>query len=323
MRTPTVTDDDRLNALIDALRDPETREHTIRQLPEDPRLIDPLTDVLRSGDAGRALAYKARQYAVEALARYDDPRILPALTIALHDDHSAVKVSAAQALAERDDPQAVAPLLEILDDESEAVRTAVVSALGTIGKRHPVSVEPVIARLADHDDAVRRATNDALLNLGVQAVPPLVDALDHPNSTVRGAAATLLGELGDQRAMESLRSASYDDASEWVRSRAKEALKKFGVLDEEEQREAYNLPSPQDTLEVLRKRGPQAWPSLQETPQPPEPPAPPTPDPDSMSAEQIQDMLDQLDMRLMNGEISEATYQRLVERWQRRLDARD
>ena len=30
-------------------------------------------------------------------------------------------------------------------------------------------------------------------------------------------------------------------------------------------------------------------------------------------------MIDSLDMKLMNGELSEATYQRLLEKWQARL----
>jgi hypothetical protein len=35
--------------------------------------------------------------------------------------------------------------------------------------------------------------------------------------------------------------------------------------------------------------------------------------------EEIQAMIDGLDVKLMNGEISEATYQRLLEKWQARL----
>jgi uncharacterized membrane protein len=36
---------------------------------------------------------------------------------------------------------------------------------------------------------------------------------------------------------------------------------------------------------------------------------------------EIQALLDSLDMRLANGEISEAAYNRLVEKWQARLQA--
>jgi membrane protease subunit (stomatin/prohibitin family) len=39
--------------------------------------------------------------------------------------------------------------------------------------------------------------------------------------------------------------------------------------------------------------------------------------------EEIQAAIDQLDMRLMNGEISESIYNRLMEKWQNRLDALD
>ena len=42
-------------------------------------------------------------------------------------------------------------------------------------------------------------------------------------------------------------------------------------------------------------------------------------DPDTMTVEEIQVLLDNLDLRLANGEISEATYQQLYARWQNRL----
>jgi len=34
----------------------------------------------------------------------------------------------------------------------------------------------------------------------------------------------------------------------------------------------------------------------------------------------IQSLIDNLDLRLANGEIDQATYNRLVEKWQKRLD---
>ena len=38
------------------------------------------------------------------------------------------------------------------------------------------------------------------------------------------------------------------------------------------------------------------------------------------SRDEVQALIDNLDMRLANGEISESAYERLVEKWQKRLD---
>ena len=43
-----------------------------------------------------------------------------------------------------------------------------------------------------------------------QAVPVLIDALNHENHSVRGTAANALGNIGDQRAVKPLEDASND-----------------------------------------------------------------------------------------------------------------
>lgn len=47
----------------------------------------------------------------------------------------------------------------------------------------------------------------------------------------------------------------------------------------------------------------------------------PTPSSNPQTKEEIQALIDNLDAKLMSGEISEATYQKLVDKWQQRLDS--
>ncbi|MFW5696344.1 MAG: HEAT repeat domain-containing protein [Phototrophicaceae bacterium] len=172
----------------------------------------------------------------------------------------------------------------------------------------------LIADLAAPTDQTRRAAFDALAARGAQAVESLIDALTSPDSTIRASAADLLGEIQDERAVQPLYETATTDSSRWVRSRAESALAKFppGSVPLPGEREP-SFPARPDTLEKLRSRKPD-WPTLGRPPT-----SSPSADPASFDAQQVRAMLDQLDMRLASGEISEATYNRLVERWQARL----
>src|SRR5215831_1185272 len=59
---------------------------------------------------------------------------------------------------------------------------------------------------------------------------PLVAALDDRNSSVRGAAAMALGNLGDVRAVTHLERVVSSDASSHARNQARQALLKLGVV---------------------------------------------------------------------------------------------
>ena len=59
---------------------------------------------------------------------------------------------------------------------------------------------------------------------------PLVAALDDRNSSVRGAAAMALGNLGDVRAVSHLERVVGGDASSHARNQARLALQKLGVV---------------------------------------------------------------------------------------------
>jgi hypothetical protein len=316
--------DDRLESLLAALENPQTREDAVKQLAAlgDPRAVEGLGAVLRSEGGGHALAYRSRQLAAEALGTLNDPAAVPHLIAVLEDDNARVRLSAVQALGLLRDQRAVGPLTALLGDGNAQVRAAGIQSLALTGAAHPEADLPqdvMIALLADPEDAVRKAAFAALKTLGAQAVPMLIDALRHSNSTIRGAAADLLGQLQDERARDPLRDIAYTDSSKWVRSRAQAALEQFppGEYDGPRARRNVSLEPPPDTIQLVRSQGP-AWPSLRGE-RPPAQPPPAMPDPAQMNADQVRQILDQIDIRLASGEITEETYRRLVERWEARL----
>jgi len=172
--------------------------------------------------------------------------------------------------------------------------------------------DALIQLLADGDDTRRRAAEDALIKLGPDVVISLIDTLDLEDSTLRGAAADLLGAIKDERALDALQEVSRIDSSRWVRSRAEKALSQFPSGSTAATQETPALTPPSDTLQQVRAQAAE-WPSLRDKTAPPE-----NAD-DAMTAEQIRALLEQLDARLAKGKISEAAHQELYARWATRL----
>jgi HEAT repeat protein len=308
-----------IDALIAALDDRGRQREAIKALGAmgDPRAIDPLARLLRTEEQGNALAYRLRQLAAQALGEIGDATAVTPLRHALADSHSAVKVAAARALGMVGSTNALPDLVETLDDESPDVRSAVLRTLGNIHAQQPIDLHPVSAMLADMDDSVRQTAQTVLAGAGESAFEVLAEALTHHNSTVRGAAADLLGQLGLEASREPLNQVLLSDDSRWVRSRAEAALQQLPGGPNTHQDDDLNIARPQDTIAKIRRQRAD-WSHLTNRGQP----QTPTPtDPDAMTDDQIRALLDQLDVRLVNGEISEATYQRLYDRWSARLSS--
>jgi len=277
---------------------------------------------------------------------------LHALKNALYHDSAMTRRNAVMQIAEVGTLEAVPPLVDTLADPAPDVRAAAAEALATLALTHPVDVLPLTKLLADSSDRVREAATHALIAIGVGAVDELLHVLaDDSNSTVRGAAADVLGEIGDDRTIDPLKAAYSGDPSNWVRSRARLALAKFGlslpestvqnpgravpIRTERILRAGGAINPPEDPIDLIRKQTTVQWPSLNDRPpvgegsmldqaravyEPPQPPPAPQPStPAGPTAADIRTMLDQLDVRLATGEITEATYERLVARWEARL----
>ncbi|WP_230742336.1 HEAT repeat domain-containing protein [Methanooceanicella nereidis] len=87
-------------------------------------------------------------------------------------------------------------------------------------------ISSLIRSLADHNMSERSA--ESLINMGRQAVQPLIVALKDPNMDVRGNAAWILGSIRDERAIEPLIGMLKDEELE-ARVVAGVALIKIGM----------------------------------------------------------------------------------------------
>lgn len=141
--------------------------------------------------AARALGNMAPAKATE---------VVPALAGALKDDNTTVRLTALAAL-ERYGPKAaraVKPLAEMIDPKQDVkMRLGAIRTLMAIGKEAQPATAAVVRALADPDSAVRAAAATALGQLGDlndAARKALAKALDDPDSAVRQAVSdTLLG----------------------------------------------------------------------------------------------------------------------------------
>jgi HEAT repeat protein len=151
---------------------------------------------------------------------------------ALKDGEAEVRIGACLALGSFKDPSIfddIAALL--LDDPKIEVRQAAARGLGNT--EHPAALPYLLEALHDSFWWYEReyAAGDLLLaieKLGETAVEPLIEALGNKEGTVRKFAATLLGRLGDPRALEPLSMALYDLHHE-VGKACAEALAHFGA----------------------------------------------------------------------------------------------
>lgn len=278
-----------------------------------------------------AMAYKDRRAAIQALAEIGDPEAVKFIGFALEDESTMVKIAAANALGKLGEPESVDTLITAMQDSNDEVRHAAIEALAAISTVKPIPIDGLIPLLADPNDEVRRIVEDLIEGLNPNLTMGfLLTALEDPNSTIRGAVAEILGELEDERARAALQRIYDNDSSQWVKGRAKWALDQLPKPDfPQVQRDKPAPPPPKSALEIMREQKP-SWPSLggkqplqdwDDQQEDTKPEASPQASGGGMTREQVQAILDQLDVRLVNGEISEATYNRLHQRWQDRLES--
>jgi HEAT repeat protein len=183
-------------------------------------------------DALHGEYFTVRSLAALALGKIGDPKTIQPLLGALKDNEDEVRIAACLALGMFKDPSTFDDITNILlDDPKIEVRQAAAKALGNT--QHPAAVPYLMEALHDSYWWYEReyAAGDLLLaieKMGVSAVNPLIEALQDKEGTVRKFAATLLGKLGDVRAIEPLGMAIYDLHHE-VGKAASEALARFGV----------------------------------------------------------------------------------------------
>jgi HEAT repeat protein len=194
---------DEIEIQIDLLKDPDwvVRREAAITLGEmgDERCVEPLCRALRDGDwqvrdvAIEGLGqvgspavellikllrdWDVRKYAIIALGKIRDERVLDPLMLQLRNDE--FKDDAITALVELGKP-AVSRLINALKDKDENVRKRAVKALGLI--KEVEAIDPLIEKLTDSDWEIRLLTAAALEtigdNRGRDAIKPLMKDSD-------------------------------------------------------------------------------------------------------------------------------------------------
>jgi HEAT repeat protein len=176
--------------------------------------------------------FTVRSPAALALGKIGDARVVKPLIGLLKDPEDDVRIAACLALGFFKDPSTFDDITNVLlDDPKIEVRQAAAKALGNT--EHPAALPYLMEALHDSFWWYEReyAAGDllgAIEKMGVVAVKPLIEALQDKEGTVRKFAATLLGRLGDPRAIEPLGMALYDLHHE-VGKVSADSLARFGV----------------------------------------------------------------------------------------------
>ena len=200
-----------------------------------PALLDALKDEY----------FTVRWRAVIALGNIGDVQTIPFLLPFLKDKDEEVRSAACTSIGKFRDPSTFDEITNVLlDDPKIEVRRSAAIALGET--KHPAAIPFLMEALRDsywwfeREQAAADLLN-AIEKMGPAAVEPLIEALGDKEGTVRKFAATVLGNLGDPRAMEELGMALYDLYHE-VGETAAEALAKFGAKAVELLIESLNHP---------------------------------------------------------------------------------
>ncbi|MBN1285351.1 MAG: SPFH domain-containing protein [Anaerolineae bacterium] len=186
----------------------------------------------------------------------------------------------------------------MLDELKERLLSMVLSALQeTIGQVDPGDVMRVSSMYGQLEGAVRAKSADEFAAVGLQLMDFQIKTL-----SPRPAAAEEL------RGMGLLDIATYErlQAADAARDLASNPSGSGGATEG-----AMGMMAMQMMMQQMQQK-------QQQQPQQPQPQQPAVPA-NPQTREEIQAVIDSLDMRLANGEISEAVYTRLVEKWEKKL----
>ncbi|MHC4715127.1 MAG: HEAT repeat domain-containing protein [Planctomycetota bacterium] len=145
-----------------------------------------------------------RDKAIELLGYTGDPSAAAALVNLLDDPACAVQWAALRGLGHLRDPTTVEPIIRVLESPGHpAVRGAAAWVLGDVGDRRAVG--PIIRTLGDRDTDVRSYAASAFQRIvGHSTGDPLLRWLGDPECRLRDAAAVVLTDISEERAVEQL-----------------------------------------------------------------------------------------------------------------------
>ncbi len=154
-----------------------------------------------------------RVVAVRALGELNDPRIVPALNIALHDTAKVVRLAAVSALRGH---KSIPGIVTAFNDAEVDVRLAAIAALVDLNAQEELGKAiPEIVKALTLEDKESRAVAISALR-AINALSELGKQLNNEYPDVRRAAVTALGDTKDVNAVpalvESLKDRSISDA---------------------------------------------------------------------------------------------------------------
>lgn len=180
---------------------------------------------LASGDRKRVLE------ALERLgkAQADGDRAPVAKQIAEHLDKESPleRKLASKALEVWGTVEQVPQILELLDDFDKDVRLSAIHALGDL--KDPRAIGPLADRLVVAAD--RSAAARSLKELGPEVEPAVLKHLSHEDVMVRAMTADVLGAVGGKASADALKDAVENDASDFVRGKARGAARAVAERD--------------------------------------------------------------------------------------------
>lgn len=155
-----------------------------------------------------------------ALVQHTD-ETLPLVVELLGHDNPTIRQRAVHTLGKMGDSRAVEALIPVLDDAVSAIVVKCIFVLGQIGDIR--AIPPLVQKLGDEHVDIEAMLLEVLTHFGSSALPHLLEALKHDNPKAREHAISILGELGDERAIPALIECLND--AEWhVRFEAVNAL---------------------------------------------------------------------------------------------------
>lgn len=122
--------------------------------------------------------------------------------------------------------EVVSRLVAALNDDADEIRQC--AALGLAHHPHLQAIVPLIGALASADSMTAHLARHALIAIGAEAVPALIETLQNGEFSARLEAARALAEIGDPRAIPALMAAMQTDSAlstYW----AKHGLEKMGL----------------------------------------------------------------------------------------------
>ena len=223
---PVVIEAGRLAELSNASPDEFAKKARAMAATANPDDVRSLQDFVERGLRDGRSGGKKVAIALESLAELKSAETLETIQRALRESRDpAVRALAARAIGEYGIDAGFESLQESVTDPSAGVRRAVARSLGQLGK--PGAGRLLKSLYDDADESTRVEAIRALRKLGDRsAIPVFIEALRQKSTAVEAASA--LGELETNVAVDALLVTAGDAEDPMARERAVEALGKIG-----------------------------------------------------------------------------------------------